>query len=134
MCGGLVAAALLPGFGDVEDSKPLPRQIRTVRAEDRLGDEDADGPWDPWHMFARRQTVGGGSTILLALQEDIARLRTPLSFLPAGGALGCATRDQYRWVSCKQQCLGAHAGTRSFFGLWTLSVGSTLGPSSGCGP
>ena len=135
MCGGPAAAALLPGFGDVGDSKLLPRQIRTVvRAEYRLGNEDADGPLDQWHMFARRQIVGSGSAILVALQEDIARLRTPLSFLPAGGALGCATRDQYRRVSCKQQFLGAHAGTRPIFGLWTLSVVAALGPSLGCGP
>ena len=67
MCGGLAAADLLLGFGDVEKYKPLPRQIRTVRAEDRLGDEDADGPLGPWHMFTWRQTVDGGSTILLAL-------------------------------------------------------------------
>ena len=134
MCGGPAAEALLPGVGDIEDSKPLPRQIRTVRAEDRLGDEDADGPLDPWHMLARRQIVRGGSAILLALQEDIARLRTPLSCLPAGGALGCATRGQYRRASCKQQFLGAHAGTRPIFGLWTLSVGAALGPSLGCGP
>ena len=36
MCGGPAAAALLPGFIDVEDSKPLPHQIRTVRSEERL--------------------------------------------------------------------------------------------------
>ena len=47
ICGGPATAALLPGFGDVEDSKPLPRQIRIVRAEGRLGDEDADGPLGP---------------------------------------------------------------------------------------
>ena len=35
MCGGS-AAALLSGFVNVNDCKPLPRQIRTVRAEDRL--------------------------------------------------------------------------------------------------
>ena len=92
MCGGPTAAAFPPRFGDVEDSKPLPRQVRAVRAADGLGDEDADGRLEPCHMFARRQFVRGGSAILLALQNDIARLRTPLSFLPAGGALGCATR------------------------------------------
>ena len=69
-----------------------------MRAEDRLGDEDADGPLDPWQMFARRQTVGGGSAILLALQEDtlpdlVPRFHScprvgPLGALPAANIGG----------------------------------------------
>ena len=47
MCGGPAATGFLPRFGGVEDSKPLPRQIQTVRAQYRLGDEGACGPLDP---------------------------------------------------------------------------------------
>lgn len=43
-------------------------------------------------MLARREIVSGGSVILLARQEVIARLRTPLLVLPTGGALVCAAR------------------------------------------
>ena len=69
-------------------------------------------------MFARRQNMGGGSAVLLALQEAIARIRTPRSFLPAGGALGCATRDH----------IGGRPANSSF-----SAPTPEVGPYLGCG-
>ena len=84
MCGAPAIVSLLPGFGHVDERRPLPRQVRAVRAGDGFADEDTDGPLEPWHMFARRQNVRGGSAVLLALQEDVARLSYP-AFIPAHG-------------------------------------------------
>ena len=84
MCGAPAIVSLLPGFGHVGECRPLPRQVRAVRAGDGFADEDTDGPLEPWHMFARRQNVRGGSAVLLALQEDVARL-SYLAFIPAHG-------------------------------------------------
>lgn len=39
------AAALCPGFDDVEDSKPLLRRVRLMRAEDRLCDDYGSSLW-----------------------------------------------------------------------------------------
>ena len=91
MCGAPAIVSLLPGFGHVDECRPLPHQVRAVRAGDGFADEDADGPLEPWHMFARHQHMLGGSVVLLALQEGGENFRTPLSFLLAYGGPGCAT-------------------------------------------
>ncbi|CAN0560755.1 unnamed protein product, partial [Laminaria digitata] len=62
---------------NVDESRQLPRQLRAVRAEDGVNIGDDDGPLEPWHRFARRQDVRGGSAILMALQEDVARVSYP---------------------------------------------------------
>ena len=85
MCG---APAI--GFGHVDERRPLPRQVRAVRAGDCFADEDANGRLVPWHMFARRQQVRDGSAVLLSLQEDDARL-SYAAFIPARGCPRCAT-------------------------------------------
>ena len=90
MCGAPAIVSLLPGFGHVGECRPLPRQVRAVRAGDGFADEDADALLEPLHMFARRQHVLCGS-VLLALQEDGDNFLTPLSFLLAYGGPGCAT-------------------------------------------
>ena len=79
-----VSVSLLPGFGDVDECRPLPRQVQAVRAGDGFADEDADGPWEPWHMFGRGQHVCGGSAVVFALQDDFARLSYPV-LIPARG-------------------------------------------------
>ena len=80
MCGDPAIVSLLPGFCNVKESRPLPRQVRAVRVEDGLHDNHV-GSLEPWHMFARRQDFRGGSTVLLALQEDVARVSYP-PFIP----------------------------------------------------
>ena len=83
MCGAPAIVSLLPGFGHVDERRPLPRQVRAVRGGDGFADEEY-GPLEPWHMFARRQNVRDGSAVLLALQQDVARLSYP-AFIPAHG-------------------------------------------------
>ena len=91
MCGAPATVSLLPMFHHDSDDRPLPRQVRAVRAEDGAGGEDVDGPVEPWHMFARRQDVRFGSAVVLALhQKTLPSLRTPLVFLIAGGETGFA--------------------------------------------
>ena len=74
----------------VDEDRPLPRQIRAVHTEDGAGNENDDGPMEPWHMFARRQGVHGGVAVILALQEELPGVLTLPSSLIARGGLGCA--------------------------------------------
>ena len=91
MCGAPPTVSLLPTFHSVSDGGPLPRQVRAVRAKDGAGGEDVGRPLEPWHMFARRQDVSGGSAVVLALEEDVAQLAyPPFLFLIAGGQTGFA--------------------------------------------
>eukprot|EP00904_Undaria_pinnatifida_P002722 jgi/Undpi1/12450/HiC_scaffold_5.g02121.m1 len=92
MCGAPAIVSLLPTFGYVSDDRPLPRHARAVRAEDGAGDEDDDGPLGTWHMFARLQSVRGGSAVMLALQ-DVARLACP-AFSPHRGRGGLGSTIQ----------------------------------------
>ena len=84
MCGAPAIVSLLPGFGHVDERRSFPRQVRAVRTGDGFADEGTDGPLEPWHMCARRQNMRGDSAILLALQEDFARLSHP-AFIRAHG-------------------------------------------------
>ena len=83
MCGAPAIVSLLLGFRHVDESRPLPRQLRAVNAGDGFADEDTDGSLEPWHRFAR-QNVRGDSAVFLALQEDVVRLSYP-AFIPAQG-------------------------------------------------
>ena len=123
-----VCLCLLPGFVHVDECRvqPLPRQVQAVRAGDGFADEDADGPLEPWHMFARRQQVRGGPAVVLALREGVTRLSYP-AFIPARG-WGAWVRylRQFMAAELHQQLFEADAGTRAVFGLWALCVDPAL--------
>ena len=99
---------------------------QAVRVGDAFADGGADGPLEPWHMFARRQHLRGGLAVVLALRQDVTRLSYP-AFIPA--------RWWEPWVlylrqltaaELHQQLLDADAGTRAVFGLWALRVDSAI--------
>ena len=124
MCGAPAIVSLLPGFGYVDGRRPVPRQVRAIRGGDGFVDEEY-GPLEPWHMFARRQNVRGGSAVLLALQEDVA-----LAFIPCfHSCSGVGALDAVRQLTAAelhQQFFDTDAGTRAVFGLWALRVDSPL--------
>ena len=126
MCGDPAIVSLLPGFCNVVESRPLPRQVRAVRVEDSLHDDNDDGSLEPWHMFARRQDFRGGSTVLLALQEDVTRVSYP-PFIPH--------REWGPWVRMlrllstadqQHQFFDTEPGTQSVFGQWALRVNAAI--------
>ena len=49
----LLCGKTVPGFCTPLSFLPLPHQVQAVRAGDGFAD-DADGPLEPWHMFACR--------------------------------------------------------------------------------
>ena len=56
--------SLIPGFINLDECGPLPRQFRRVRAEDGVCDcSGDDGPLKAWHRFARGQEVRGESAV-----------------------------------------------------------------------
>ena len=127
MCGAPATVPLLPTFhhvSHVSDDRPIPRQVRAVRAEDGAGGDDVDGPLDTWHMFARRQDVAHvrtrRSAVVLSLQEDVAQLAYP-PFIPHRGWVD--------WV-CLFRPMTVAQIQHSFFGY---SPG-TRAPSLGGGP
>ena len=71
---------------------------------------------ESWHMFAHRQDVHGGSTVMQALQEDVALLAY-LAFIPHRGRggwvrlLGLMTATELH-----ERFFNASSGTRSVFG------------------
>ena len=121
-----VSVCLLPGFGHVDECRPLPRQVQAVRVGDDFADEDADGPLEPWHMFARHQHVHGGSAVVFALREDVTRLSYP-AFIPARG-WGPWVRYLRQWTADElhQQLFEADVESRAVFELWTLRFDSAL--------
>ena len=115
-----VSVCLLPGFGHVDECRPLPRQVQDVRPGDGFADEDADGPLEPWHMFARRQHVRDGSAVVLALWENVTRLSYPAFILAHGRGPWVRYLRQLTAAELHQQLFDADAGRRAFFGLWAL--------------
>ena len=114
---GCLYVCLLPGFAHVDECRPLPRQGQAVRVGDAFADGGADGPLEPWHMFARRQHLRGGLAVVLALRQDVTRLSYP-AFIPA--------RIWGPWVrylryltaaELHQQFFDTDAGTRAVFRL-----------------
>ena len=87
VCGSPAIVYLLPTFGYVSDDKSCLCQVQAVHADGSAGNEDDGGPLKPWHMFAHRQDVHGGSAVMQALQEDVARL-AHLAFIPHRGRGG----------------------------------------------
>ena len=87
VCGSPAIVSLLPTFGYVSDDNPRPCQVQAVHAEGGAGNEDDGGPSESWHMLAHRQDVRGGSAVMQALQEDVARLAY-LAFIPRRGRGG----------------------------------------------
>ena len=122
MCGDPTIVSLLPGLCNVEESRPLPRQVRSVRVEDCLHDDNDDSPLEPWHMFARRQDFRGGSTVLLALQEDVARVSYP-PFIPHRE---CCIQCLYSTADQQHQFFDTEPGTQSVFGQWALRVNAAI--------
>ena len=90
MCGAPAIVSLLLGFRHVDESRPLPRQLRAVNAGDGFADEDTDGSLEPWHRFAR-QNVRVIRPFFLLCRKTLSGFRTLLSFLLRGGGPGCAT-------------------------------------------
>jgi hypothetical protein len=96
-----------------------------VRADDAVDSTD-NGPLEGWQRFARRQDVRGGSTVILALQEDANRVSLP-AFVPprVWGAwvrhLRLATAAQL------QQFFDTDSANPSIVGRWALLVNSTIG-------
>ena len=74
VCGSPAIVSLLPTFTYVSDDKPCLCQVQAAHAEGGAGDENDGGPLELWHMFAHRQDMRGGSAVVQALQDDVARL------------------------------------------------------------
>ena len=76
----------------VSNDKSCPCQEQAVHAKSGAGNEDGGGPLEPWHIFAHRQHVCGGFTVMQALQENVAGLAY-LPFIPhQGRGLGLPTQ------------------------------------------
>lgn len=125
MCGTPAAVSLLPAFGNVDESRQLPRQLRAVRAEDGVNIGDDDGPLEPWHRFARRQDVRGGSAILLALQEDVARVSYP-AFIPHRQWGDWVRTLRLMTVTELQHQFDTSAETTCILGRWALRVNNAI--------
>ena len=93
-----------------------------MRVEDGLHDKDDDGLLEPWHMFARRWDFRCSSAVLLALQEDVARVSYP-AFIPHRGCGSWVRSLRLRTAAeQQQQFFDTDSGTRSVFGQWALRV------------
>ena len=121
-----VFACLLPGFGHVDECRPLPRKVQAACAGDGLTDEDADGPLEPWQMFASRQHVRGVSVVILTLREDVTRLSYPPFIRARGWGSWVRYLRQLTAAQLHQRLFDADAETRAVFGLWALRVDSAL--------
>ena len=69
MCGAPTLVSLLSTFVYLSDDRARPRPVPAAGAEHGAGDEDCDGSLKTWNIFAPRQDVRGGFTVLLALQK-----------------------------------------------------------------
>ena len=118
VCGSPAIVSLLPTFGYVSDDRPCPCQVQVVHAEGGAGNEDDGGSLEPWHMFAHRQDVRGGSAVMQALQEDVARFAY-LAFVSHRGRGGWVRL--LRLITATElhkRFFHASSGTRSVFGRW----------------
>eukprot|EP00904_Undaria_pinnatifida_P011895 jgi/Undpi1/7836/HiC_scaffold_23.g10309.m1 len=124
--GSPAIVSLPPTFGYVSDDKPCHYQAQAVHAEGGAGNEDDGGPLEPWHIFVHRQDVRGGSAVMPALQELVAR-PAYLAFIPH--------RGRGDWVllvrlitatELHERFFNASSGTRSVFGRWAASVNDAI--------
>ena len=125
MRGSSVIVPLLPTFGYASDDRPLPRQLRAVGDEEDAGDEDDDGPLEPWHMFARRQDVrwwfrrNAGSTKCLPGLYPV--------FIPHSGRGGWVRLLRLITANKLQdRFFDASSGARSVFGRWAACVNDAI--------
>ena len=123
VCDSPAIASLLPTFGYVSDNKSCPCQVQAVHAEGSAGNEYDGGPLESWHTSAHCQNVRGGSAVMQALQEDVARLAY-LAFIPAGG-LGLPFLADYG-DQLHERFFNASSGTRSVFGRWAARVNDAI--------
>ena len=113
MCGSPAIVSLLPTFGYVSDDRPCPCQVQAVYAAVGAGNEDDGGPLETWHMLAHRQDVRGGSAVMQALQEDVARL-AHLAFIPHRGRGGWVRLLRLMTATeLHERFLNASSGARS---------------------
>ena len=126
VCGSPAIVSLLPKFGYVSDDKPCPCQVQAVHAEGGAGNKDYGGPLEPWHMFAHRQDVRGGSAVMQPLQEDVARLAY-LAFIPRHGRGGWVRLVRLITAAeLHESFFNSSSGTRSVFGRWAARVNDAI--------
>ena len=91
MCGAPAIVSLLPGFGHVDERRPLPRQIRAVRAGAGFADEMLMILWSDGTCSRAAKMCAVVRPFYLLCRKTLPGFRTLLSFLLTGGGPGCAT-------------------------------------------